>query len=41
MEHFHLTLATLLVIVPAALTAVRFLLKELHEFWLFIRGLRW
>jgi hypothetical protein len=41
MEKFHFTAAALIVVIAGVLAIARFLLKELNEFWMFIRSLRW
>jgi hypothetical protein len=41
MEKFHFFAAALIVVIPGVLAVARFLLKELHEFSLFVQSLRW
>jgi hypothetical protein len=41
MERFKLLLVIVVVLVSTVLAATRFLLMELHDFWLFVQTLRW
>lgn len=41
MEQFHFTAALMVVVVPGALAVAKFVVKEFHEFWRFLQGLRW
>jgi hypothetical protein len=41
MERFKVLLVVIVVLVSSVLAAARFLLIEVHDFWLFLQHLQW
>jgi hypothetical protein len=41
MNKFKLLLSILIVLVSTVLAAAKFLLTEVHDFWLFLQRLQW
>ena len=41
MERFKLLLIVIVVLLSSVIAAAKFLLSELHDFWLFLQYLQW
>jgi hypothetical protein len=41
MEKFKMLLVMIVVVVATVLAAARFLLTEVHDFWMFLQHLQW